>query len=77
MGEYKINEKPAYTDICKIKEDRSTLCKFRISSHCLKIEKGRYYNIPRENQVCLSCKAGKVHGHGFVALYLSSKMQYY
>ena len=59
-GEYKINEKPAYTDICKIKEDRFTLCKFRISSHCLKIEKGRYYNIPRENRVCLSCKAGNV-----------------
>jgi hypothetical protein len=59
-GEYKINERPAYTDICKFKEDRSTLCKFRISAHCLNIEKGGYYNIPRENRVCLSCKAGKV-----------------
>jgi hypothetical protein len=53
-------ERPAYTDICKFKEDRSTLCKFRISAHSLEIEKGRYYNIPRENRVCLSCKAGKV-----------------
>ena len=43
-----------------IKEDRSTLCKFRISAHSLEIEKGRYYNIPLENRVCLSCKAGKV-----------------
>ena len=49
-----------YTDICKFKEDRSTLCKFRISAHSLEIEKGSYYNIPRENRVCLSCKAGKV-----------------
>ena len=49
-----------YTDICKFKEDRSTLCKFRISAHSLEIEKGRYYNIPCENRVCLSCKAGKV-----------------
>ena len=57
---FKINERPAYTDICKFKEDRSTLCKFRISAHSLEIEKGRYYNIPRENRVCLSCKAGKV-----------------
>ena len=46
--------------VCKFKEDRSTLCKFRISAHSLEIEKGRYYNIPRENRVCLSCKAGKV-----------------
>ena len=54
----KINERPAYTDICKFKEDiqcRSTLYKFRISAHSL-----RYYNILRENRVCLSCKAGKV-----------------
>ena len=36
------------------------ICKFRISAHSLEIEKGRYYNIPRENCVCLSCKAGKV-----------------
>jgi hypothetical protein len=57
---FKINERPAYTDICKFKEDMSTLCKFRISAHALEIEKGRYYNIPRENRVCLSCKAGKV-----------------
>ena len=59
---FKINERPAYTDICKFKEDRSTLCTFRISAHSLEIEKGRYYNIPRENRatVCLSCKAGKV-----------------
>jgi hypothetical protein len=46
--------------ICKFKEDRSTLYKFRISAHSLEIEKGRYYDIPRENRVCLSCKAGKV-----------------
>jgi hypothetical protein len=39
---FKINERPAYTDICKFKEDRSTLCKFRISAHSLEIEKGRY-----------------------------------
>jgi hypothetical protein len=57
---FKINERPAYTDRCKFKEDRSTLCQFRISAHSLEIEKGRYYNIPRENLVCLSCKTGKV-----------------
>ena len=57
---FKINERPAYTDTCKFKEDRSTPWKFRISAHSLEIEKGRYYNIPRENHVCLSCKAAKV-----------------
>ena len=30
-----------------------------MNAHSLEIEKGRYYNIPRENRVCL-CKAGKV-----------------
>jgi hypothetical protein len=45
---FKINERPAYTDRCKFKEDRSTLCKFRISAHSLEIEKGRYYNIPEK-----------------------------
>ena len=57
---FKINEGPAYTDICKFKEDRSTLCTFRISAHSLEIEKGMYYNIPHANRACLSCKAGKV-----------------
>jgi hypothetical protein len=69
---FKINERPAYTDICKFKEDRSTLFKFRISAHSLEIEKGRYYNIPRENFVCLSCKAGKVEDklHLFLTAHL-------
>jgi hypothetical protein len=65
-----INERPAYTDTCKFKEDRSTLCKFRISAHSLEIEKGRYYNIPREHPVCLSCKAGKVEDF-FEKIYLN------
>ena len=56
----KLMKKPAYTDVGKFKEDRSTLCKFRISAHSLEIEKGTYYNIQRENRVWLSCKAGKV-----------------
>ena len=58
--------------ICKFKEDRSTLYKFRISAHSLEIEKGRYYNIPRENFVCLSCKAGKVEDklHLFLTAHL-------
>jgi hypothetical protein len=54
---YLFSLRPAYTDICKFKEDMSTLCKYRISAHSLEIEKGRYYNIPCENRVCLSCKA--------------------
>jgi hypothetical protein len=56
---FKINERPAYTDICKFKEDSFTLCKFRISAHSLEIEKGRYYNIPLENRVCFHAKLVK------------------
>jgi hypothetical protein len=40
--------------------EKNVQIKLRISVHSLKIEKGRYYNIPRVNHVRLSCKAGKV-----------------
>ena len=34
---------------------RNILTKFRISSHKLKIEKGRYMNIPAERRICRLC----------------------
>ena len=39
---------------------RSLLSKFRLSTHFLAIEKGRYSNIERHNRVCLSCDTGEV-----------------
>ena len=35
---------------------RNILANFRISSHKLEIEKGRYMNIPAEQRVCRLCK---------------------
>ena len=34
---------------------RTTLAKFRCSSHDLMIERGRYFNIPREERTCVYC----------------------
>ena len=35
---------------------KKLICKFRLSSHCLAIETGRYKNIPVERRKCPSCK---------------------
>jgi hypothetical protein len=38
----------------------STLAKFRISSHSLKIEKGRHARIPLTQRLCITCSEGEV-----------------
>ena len=43
-----------YTQILDQKQ-RQVLCKFRISSHDLEIEKGRYYQIEPEKRICKLC----------------------
>ena len=42
----------AYLSIADIKY-KQALCKLRISAHDLKIETGRYTNIPKENRLCI------------------------
>ena len=39
---------------------RKELCKFRLSSHQLAIEKGRYNNIPREQRKCTLCNQNTI-----------------
>ena len=34
---------------------RSSICKFRVSSHRLLIETGRYHSIPRHERICKNC----------------------
>ena len=46
-----VFEFETYLDILYPKA-RNILCKFRCSSHCLKIEKGRYLNIERSRRIC-------------------------
>ena len=39
---------------------RRALCQFRVSSHVLEIEQGRYHGIPREQQLCKFCSSNLV-----------------
>ena len=57
---YISSKRPPYIDICKFKNERSVISKFRLSAHTLAIEKGRYKNIERANRVCLSCNGGDI-----------------
>ena len=44
-----------YLDIITNKRLRSALRRYRLSSHKLKIEHGRYHNIDRKNSICKYC----------------------
>ena len=44
-----------YLDIIKEPKFRIALTRFRVSSHDLAIERGRYTNIPREERICTNC----------------------
>ena len=55
-----INKKPSYVDTIRFKSDRSLICRYRISSHSLAIERGRYKNIPANERICKSCQLGNV-----------------
>ena len=41
-------------------ELRRSICKFRVSSHHLLIELGRYQGIPRHQRLCQQCNSGEV-----------------
>lgn len=59
---YSPLNRPAYLDTLKLKQDRSILSKFRLSSHKLAIETGRHTKpeTDRSERVCLSCNTGEV-----------------
>ena len=44
-----------YLETIHVNKSRVSLSKFRLSSHDLAIEKGRYNNINRENRLCTYC----------------------
>ena len=44
-----------YLETIHVNEFRVSLCKFRLSSHDLPIEKGRHNNINRDNRLCTYC----------------------
>ena len=46
-----------YLDFIRDKKFRFVLTKFRLASHDLAIERGRYENIDRSERICSYCKA--------------------
>lgn len=48
-------ELEAYLDNIKNRKFKIALCRFRLSSHKLEIERGRYHNIPRSERICKFC----------------------
>ena len=49
-----------YVDIIRNDFLRKTLSRFRMSSHCLEIEVGRYSNIPQNDRMCKLCSNHQV-----------------
>ena len=51
---------PAYLDLTRKNPSRKTLVKLRISSHKLRIETGRYDNLPRGERLCNLCNCNRI-----------------
>jgi hypothetical protein len=50
----------SYLDFIKEHKFRTALTQFRISSHHLEIETGRYQNVDRNERICKNCNAGLI-----------------
>ena len=59
-------------DVLKFKSDRSTLCKFSVSARSLEIERGRYFQVHKQNRICLSCNMGEIEDEEHFFLNCSS-----
>lgn len=68
--EYKLEE---YLTFIKNPTQRKVFTQFRVSSHKLLIEYGRYQNIPREQRLCKHCDSGEVEDE----YHLTLVCQYY
>ena len=44
-----------YLTSCKKQDHRRALCRLRVSAHELKIERGRYHNVKRQDRKCTNC----------------------
>lgn len=49
-----------YLDVIKTNKFKYALSRFRLSSHSLAVETGRYYDIPREERLCKLCSMQQV-----------------
>ena len=58
-----------YLVLIKDPYKRKCLSRFRVSSHNLQIEIGRYQNIPREERLCEICNSGEVENETHFLLF--------
>ena len=52
-------KRESYLDSISVNKFRYALSRSRLSSHNLAIETGRYYNIPKEDRICIFCNMFK------------------
>ena len=50
----------SYLNKITLNKYKFALSRFRLSSHNLALETGRYYNIPKENRICTLCNMNKI-----------------
>ena len=60
----------SYLNTIILNKYKFALSRFRLSSHNLALETGRYYNIPKENRICTFCNMNKIESeyHFFIGL---------
>ena len=49
-----------YLDFMSEKKYRNALSQFRLSSHDLEIERGRYANVDRDDRICILCNSNQI-----------------
>ena len=49
-----------YLNLVRPNKFKYALSKFRLSSHNLEIETGRYYGIPRDERLCVCCNMNAI-----------------
>jgi rubrerythrin len=55
-----MGQRPHYVNTLKNKNEMDAVCKICISAHSLMIERGRYFNINKNERHCPICKTGQV-----------------
>jgi hypothetical protein len=67
-----LKKHPMYSDKNVAEYQRLTMTRFRLSSHCLEIEKGRWTRKPREERLCPSCRVVQDEQHALKDCQLNS-----
>jgi hypothetical protein len=68
-----MGQRPHYVNTLKNRNDRAAVCKIRISAHSLMIERGKYFNINKNERHCSICKTGQVEDENHFILKCKSQ----